>query len=76
MKGVNQHKSLAMTGKLSNNMAKGGLMAAPVPGAGRAIKPATLPKTPIPGAVKPMSAITQAKRENGIPGMKKGGAKK
>lgn len=72
---VNQHKSLAMTGKLSNNKASGGLMSAPQPGAGMATKTPKMPKTAIPGSVKPLAPLTVAKRNNGVPGMKKGGAK-
>lgn len=73
MKGLNQHKSLAMTGQLSNNKAKGGMMSAPIPGAGKATSLPKMPKMAIPGAVKPLSPLTQAKRNNGVPGMKKGG---
>lgn len=75
MKGVNQHKSLAMTGELSNNKAKGGIMEAPLPGAGAATRLPKMPKTAIPGAVKPLAPLTVAKRNNGVPGFKKGGKK-
>jgi len=70
---LNMHKELAMTGKISA-MAKGGLMKAPMAGAGAATKPtpALKPKTPMAKGL-PMNPITVEKRNNGVVGMKKGG---
>ena len=59
---INMHKELAMTGKISG-MAKGGVAG---PMAGTAIK-VKGPKG------MPLSPLSLAKRNNGVPGMKKGG---
>lgn len=54
---INQHKQMAM----GQSLAKGGLVVKPA-GSGRPLKTGM-----------PDSPITDAKRANGIPGMKKGG---
>lgn len=68
-KPINQHKRLAM-GDTVKGYAKGGSIGvnvaarAPVGGGDM---------VPKPGAGRAMSPITVAKRNNGVPGMKKGG---
>ena len=83
-KGIGQHKRLAMGDKVEKRAIGGmvtprvpktgqlgGMLPSPVASPGAAVPS---PRMKVPGM--PMNPVTQAKMQNGVPGMKKGGKSK